>query len=212
MQGQAPEKTEESVPAGRRRQESERRRQRILAAARACFGRLGFAGAKIETIAAEAGVSNGLLYQFFRNKQNLFEVVVDGLQRDWVRAMVRHDDPPATHAQALEWMFRGSVEFARNHPLLPALMTEDALLELKRFSDLGARRVDAHREHVAGILRAGIEVGEFRADLDIASVADLICQIQVDYSTRAYRRKPGFPAGRALIDAAVRFVHDAVKA
>lgn len=207
-----PEITEQNPSTGRRREESERKRERILAAARACFGRLGFAGAKIETIAAEAGVSNGLLYQFFRNKQQLFEVVVDGLQRDWVRAMVRHDDPPASQAEALERMFRGSVAFTRSHPLLPALMTEDAVLELQRFSDMGARRVDAHRDHVAGMLRAGIEAGEFRRDLDVESVADLICQIQVDYSTRAYRRKPGFPAGPELIDAAVRFIHDAVKA
>lgn len=207
-----PSAATKNFPGGRRQEESEKRRQRVLDAARKCFGRLGFGGAKIGTIAAEAGVSNGLLYQFFRNKEHLFEVVVDGLQRDWVRAMVRHDEPPASNAAALERMFRGSVAFTRSHPLLPALMTEDAVLELQRFSDVGAHRTSAHRDHVAGILRAGIEAGEFRTDLDVPSVADLICQIQVDYSTRAYRRKPGFPAGEALIDAAVRFIHDAVKA
>ena len=40
---------------------SEQRRQRVLEAARACFGEAGFAGATIGAIAERAGVSNGLL-------------------------------------------------------------------------------------------------------------------------------------------------------
>ena len=66
-----------AVPgAGRRREESARRRQSILEAARRCFGRDGYAGATVALIAEEAGVSNGLLYQFFRNKDHLLEVVL----------------------------------------------------------------------------------------------------------------------------------------
>jgi AcrR family transcriptional regulator len=197
---------------GRRQEESERKRQRILEAARRCFGDLGFSGAKIGTIALEAGVSNGLLYQFFRSKEQLFEVVVEELMIDWVHAMLAPPaDPAADHAARLEAMFRNSVAFTRSHPLLPALLTEDAILELSRFSDLGQRRLDAYREHVAGMLRVGVEAGEFRADLDVASVADIICQLQTDYSARAYRRTPGDPLTPQLIDAAVRFIRDAVR-
>ncbi len=107
---------------------------------------------------------------------------------------------------------RGSVEFARSNPLLPALLTEDAALQLQRYSESAALRVEAHREHVAGILRDGIAAGEFRSDLDVHSYADVICQLQADYSARAYRRKPEYPSGPELIDAAVRFIHDAIKA
>ena len=80
-----------AVPGTTRRARSEERRRRILEAARACFGRNGYAGATVEAIAAEAGVSNGLLYQFFRNKDHLLLVVLEDLIRDWVRAMVPRD-------------------------------------------------------------------------------------------------------------------------
>ena len=197
-------------PPGRRRAGSEQRRQRILDAARASFGSHGFGGATVETIAAAAGVSNGLLYQFFRNKEHLFQVVIDELIRDWIRAMVPRDAPRESAADALEGMFRRSVEFCRSHPLLPALFAKDPELQLHRHTDGGGRRIQAHRRHVAEILQRGIDAGEFRADLDVESVADLVCQLQVDYSTRAYRRDPRHPVTPRLIDAAVRFVRDAV--
>jgi TetR/AcrR family transcriptional regulator len=117
----------------RRQAESARRRQRIVEAARRCFGARGFAGATVEAIASEAGVSNGLLYQFFRNKEHLFEVVVDDLIRDWVRAMVGGREREGA-GDALEAMLRRSVAFCRTHPLLPALLTRDHLLELARTS------------------------------------------------------------------------------
>jgi AcrR family transcriptional regulator len=204
---EAPADAKESEPG--RRGASSRRRRRILDAARACFGRLGFAGATVETIAGEAGVSNGLLYQFFRNKEHLFQVVLEELVRDWARAMASGERERSA-ARALEVMFRSSVEFARHHPLLPALLTRDAQLELARFQHESADRVRPHRELVARILRRGIQAGEFRSDLDVESVADLVCQLQVDYSTRAYRRDPLHPATPRLVDAAVRFIHHAL--
>ena len=75
-----------AAPAGRRVAESERRRQNILEAARRCFGRDGYAGATVARIAKEAGVSNGLLDQFFRNKDHLFDVVLREVLRDHLHA------------------------------------------------------------------------------------------------------------------------------
>jgi len=198
---------------GRRRLASEQRRRRILEAARACFGQHGFAGATVEAIAAQAGVSNGLLYQFFENKEHLFEVVLEELLRDWVRAMIPGGDPqPQTAGQKLEAMLRRSVAFCRSHPLLPALMSGDRALQLQRMRRAGANRVQPHRDLVAAILRQGIASGEFRGDLDVASAADIICLLHAEYSGRFYRNDPDFPASPALVDEAVRFIRDAVAA
>jgi AcrR family transcriptional regulator len=196
--------------AGLRRLGSERRRARILEAARSCFGRLGFAGATVEAIAGEAGVSNGLLYQFFRSKEELLGVVLQELVRDWARAMAA-GEREASAAAALEAVFRGCVEFARGNPLLPKLLTDDAQLQLARFRLSSSDRVAPHRELVARILRRGVESGEFDPALDVASTADVISQLQVDYSARAYRRDPLHPAPPALVDAVIRFVLDAVR-
>jgi TetR/AcrR family fatty acid metabolism transcriptional regulator len=183
----------------------------VLDAARACFGEAGFAGATIGAIAQRAGVSNGLLYQFFRSKEHLFEVVLREIIGDWVREMVPREAAAESPSQALEGMFRRSVEFCRRHPLLPALLRGDAELQLSRIRAAGRDRVQPHRDLVASLLRRGIEAGEFRPDLDVPSVADVICQLQGDYSGRAYRRDPAFPDSPAIVEAATRFILDAVR-
>jgi len=198
-------------PAPHRQEASERRRQKILEAARACFGESGFAGATVGRIAERAGVSNGLLYRFFRNKTHLFEVVLDEVIRDWVREMVPRD-PAEPAADALEGMFRRSVRFCRENPLLPALLSDEPTLQLARIGGASRDRVQPHRELVAGILERGVREGEFRSGLDVAAVADVICQLQSVYSGRAYRRDPAFPDDPAIIDAVVALVRDALRA
>jgi AcrR family transcriptional regulator len=61
-------------PKWRRRKEA--RPGDIVAAALAVFGEKGFAGARIEVIAARAGVSKGTLYLYFETKADLFRAVV----------------------------------------------------------------------------------------------------------------------------------------
>jgi len=193
----------------RRQEESERKRARILEAAQACLGERGYAGATVTEIARRAGVSNGLLYQFFTNKEALIARVLEEIVRDWVRAMVPRPDESA--AGALEGMFRRSVDFCRSHPLLPALLRGDPDLQLARMGAAGRDRVGPHRELVASILARGIEAGEFRGDLDVAAIADVICQLQSDYSGRAYRNDADFPDDPKVIDAAIAMIVSAVR-
>ena len=52
--------------------------QRILEAARVVFVRRGTAGARMQEIAAEAGVNQALLHYYFRSKERLAEASFDG--------------------------------------------------------------------------------------------------------------------------------------
>jgi AcrR family transcriptional regulator len=59
-----------------RRSSAEARRQSILAAALTVFASHGFAAARLEDVAARAGVAKGTLYLYFRDKEALFEALV----------------------------------------------------------------------------------------------------------------------------------------
>ena len=61
-------------PKWRRRKEA--RPAEIVAAALEVFAEKGFAAARLEDIAARAGVSKGALYLYFETKQDLFAAVV----------------------------------------------------------------------------------------------------------------------------------------
>lgn len=49
--------------------------QKILDAARKVFTRQGFAAARMDDIAQEAGINRALLHYYFRSKQKLFDVI-----------------------------------------------------------------------------------------------------------------------------------------
>ncbi len=63
-----------AAPRWRRRKGA--RPQEIVDAALAVFGERGFAAARLEDVAARAGVSKGTLYLYFPNKEELFKAVV----------------------------------------------------------------------------------------------------------------------------------------
>lgn len=195
-----------------RQQGMEQRLQRIVDAARACFGEHGFAATTVEAIAGRAQVSNGLLYKHFSGKEHLFQAVVSDIVRDWVRVLVAADAESLGPAAKLEAMFRRSVEFCRTNPLLPAILSGDKRFVLARIGNPDRGRVHAHRQLIAKVLSDGIAKGELRPDLPIDATADLIQQIHTEYASRAYRSDPEFPVDDALVDAAVRFIHAAVRA
>ena len=58
------------------RPRSDEKAQAILKAARTCLGERGYSAATIAEIAAEAGVSRGLLHYYFKSKEELLAQVV----------------------------------------------------------------------------------------------------------------------------------------
>ena len=79
--------------------------KRILAAARQEFIAKGLGGARIQAVATEAGVNKALVHYYFRNKENLYQKVIeDTLGTIWgaISAEFRGQDP----AQGLEPLLR----------------------------------------------------------------------------------------------------------
>lgn len=66
------------APASKKRRKTEpsARRQAILDAGLCVFADDGFAAAKLDDVAAKAGVAKGTIYLHFRDKQDLFEQIV----------------------------------------------------------------------------------------------------------------------------------------
>src|SRR5438477_9713931 len=63
--------------------------QRILDAAHAVFVRRGTAGARMQEIAAEAGVNQALLHYYFRNKEQLARAAFERAGKGFMPAVVQ---------------------------------------------------------------------------------------------------------------------------
>ena len=138
----------------------------VLTAALELFTERGFAGARLDDIAARAGVSKGTLYLYYANKEDLFKAVV---RENLVPAVTAAENLAATPnvapTQLLEWLMRGWFQRLGDSKTsaIPKLIIAEAgnFPELARFYDteVVARFRRAHRL----ILERGIASGEFRA-------------------------------------------------
>jgi AcrR family transcriptional regulator len=73
-------------PNRKRTARGEQRRQDLLRAAAAVFGRLGYYGTTTNAIATEAGVSPATLYQFFPNKEAIASALASMYAREMAEA------------------------------------------------------------------------------------------------------------------------------
>ena len=88
--------------------------RRLLAAARTVFVRLGYDRATIRDIAQEAGVAQGLLYNYFRSKDDLLREVFHAGVRD-VAESLDAGAAAADPSRALELVIRRGLEIVREH-------------------------------------------------------------------------------------------------
>jgi AcrR family transcriptional regulator len=167
----------------------QRRREQILEAAGRCFVDKGFHQSSMAEIAAASGLSMGLLYRYFRNKDDLVLAfaereraesiaALDALQAASLQAGVS-----AYLAHALNAIFDVHyvriateilAESGRNPGLLERLRREDALAMDALRATLGNLRANgliaapATNTHLATLLTASLEGLAIRALLDPA--------------------------------------------
>jgi AcrR family transcriptional regulator len=154
-------KTKSAQPKWRRQPES--RPQQIIEAALEVFGECGLANARLQDIADRAGVSKGTIYLYFPNKEELFREMV----RQTAVAAIETGErtiTTGTPTQQLIAAMRGYWVFVRS----PVFSTLHRLVlgELHQFPDLAQFYADnvvtRGLKFLSGIIRRGIDTGEFR--------------------------------------------------
>lgn len=96
--------------------------QNIMNAAFSLIAKQGYESTSISHIAAEAGVSKGLMYNYFESKEDLLEQLVDNAMREGDKVIEKliTDDPALTLKNMFEWFFKE----LRERPEYWRLMTE----------------------------------------------------------------------------------------
>jgi AcrR family transcriptional regulator len=79
-------------------------REKILGAARSVFARKGFAATKMADIAAVAGVSYGLAYHYFTNKDTVFAVLVERAVQGSLKLHQHALEQPGTPWDRMTWL------------------------------------------------------------------------------------------------------------
>src|SRR4051794_3496813 len=80
------------------------RRTQILDAALVCFGKRGFHQTTMHDISAEAGISVGLIYRYFENKDAVISAMADNHKRE-IQEVLGRARQASTLLESLEILF-----------------------------------------------------------------------------------------------------------
>jgi AcrR family transcriptional regulator len=157
-------------------QRAERTRGRILDAAGFCFAASGYAKTTVEAIALQTGVSKALVYNHFRGKEQILEAALARTLADWHEATRATGWPEGESVlRGLADMHRAGLQYARDNPMVRALFRLDPLVLLDMRRSAAVRRsLEEFRVELVVAIRAGVESGELRDDLDVERAAEVV--------------------------------------
>jgi len=133
----------------------EESRARILDAALTLFARRGYDATPVRTIATEAGVSHGLLYNHFRSKEEMLRAIFEQTMAE-VDASLAGAEAASGPTGAVAELVRSALETVARHPAFWRLtyqlrMQEDVTAGL---GDLVSAWSEAIRGRIEGMLRS----------------------------------------------------------
>lgn len=163
---------------GKREQQKEARRNAIIDAALEEFIAQGFTATKLDDVAERAGIGKGTIYLYFDSKESLFGEVVrknllpqGDMAHEYQACLEKHE---GTAAEILADHFRHIYSAMKNEKVKPLLMM--ILGETSRFPKLTRfyfdEMINPSQQLIRGIIRKGIDNGEFRA-----SAAEVFTQL-----------------------------------
>ncbi len=150
----------------------EDKRQQLLGAAVRVFARKGFHASRVGDIAEEAGVAHGLLYHYFKSKDQVLEAV---FHENWSILVARIESVEETDEPAADQIRHIAAIVLRTWLHLPDVVRV-VIQEFGRSPELGERigELTLPIDALQRVIARGIERGEFRKDIDPAFAATVV--------------------------------------
>jgi AcrR family transcriptional regulator len=140
----------------------EERKEQVIWAAAQVFAHKGFSDTKIADIAAAAGISHGLAYRYFENKEEVYAAVVERAIHGAIRLAQAVLEQPGTPLQKLHWITEQMLLGQHRRPeyslvVLHALTSEAASPEVR---EMLLRQANVVMDVVRRLIREGQSTGE----------------------------------------------------
>ena len=147
------------------------KRERILKAAIKVFAKNGFYATRVSEIAKAAGVADGTIYLYFKNKDDvLITIFQDGLEQLLVilRDVAASDEPFDKRITRIIELQLGLLEEQRD---LAEVITVNLRQSSSLLKQYAAPLFMEYIDVIAGLVRDGQKLGAFRNDLNPRVVA-----------------------------------------
>jgi len=144
------------------------KRRQILDAAIRVFARQGFHSTRVSDIADEAGVAYGLVYHYFKSKE---EVLNELFTERWSLLLAAIDEadaggrPPRAKLEAVAAFI---IQSYRHDPELMKVIIVEVTRAANSFGQTHLTEIRRAYDSIARIVEGGQETGAFRSDIDPA--------------------------------------------
>ena len=150
----------------------EDKRRQLLDAAVRVFARKGFHASRVGDIAEEAGVAHGLLYHYFKSKDQVLDAV---FQENWSILVARIESVEETDEPAGDQLRHIAAIVPRTWLYLPDVVRV-VIQEFGRSPELAERigELTLPIDAIERVITRGVERGEFRQDIDPGFAATVV--------------------------------------
>ena len=149
-------------------------RERVLSAAEKLFSSKGYYDTSMDEIVAESNLSKGAIYGYFKSKEELFVALQDKQLQESISVLTSTFSPKDSARTKLEKVIGAAFGSMASGSKKSCRINLEFNVAAPRMKSVQHRRDDrfmALHHLIMGIIREGVDKGEFRRDVDLDSAA-----------------------------------------
>lgn len=148
------------------------KQHRILNSAIKTIAEKGYEAASISTICRRAGISNGALYKYFKNKESMFYACVEyGVEVMMAELYLKYTYQTDTLIDAVRNLLYGFKEFTKKHRDMLSVYSDLGSSSMNRFADITEKVEYEGHLFFVDLVEKAIKRGEIDASLGIETVS-----------------------------------------
>lgn len=145
--------------------------QRILDAAVEVIAERGYFNSPVSAIAARAGVADGTIYLYFKNKDDVLRAAIDETFGRYHEHVVEQFQTVHDPKGQLEVIARLHLESAKKHRSMAILMQTEMRQSARFIAEFSHKHLVRYIQMVREVVRRGQQEGVFRPDISDGVVA-----------------------------------------
>ncbi len=183
----------------------EARRTQILDAAVRCFARRGYYETTIEDLVTETGLSRGALYLYYPSKEAMYLAISERWGCGLEEAIRARLTPDLSQASILQIVIEVNGEHVQAEADACRILMEgwNLAYHIPVLAERNARQQAHSLAALSQLLRAGIEAGEFRTDMEVETQARILMATLHGLMVQ-WHRQPGSVDWHAVAEEFIR--------
>lgn len=159
----------------RNRLPAEKRRKQIVKCAVRAFARSNYRKTRVADIAAEAGISEAMIYKHFPSKKSIFIEILHDMSGRMISRLGEEGNKEENALEAIRNMAKTFYSLIVNHP-------DEVKVQFQAISEIDDKEIAdrLHQDHedymrfIRSVIERGMQQGTVRKDLDVDTMVLLL--------------------------------------